>query len=58
MPRLPFIAAAAFTLRSPPSVTELVQAEKLPLSKLSAKMRSAPEPGVGVRVGVRVGEGV
>ena len=54
MPLLPINAAAPLTLRSPPSVVFDDQAEKLPDSKLSAKIRS-DEAGVEVRVAVGPG---
>src|ERR1700752_693264 len=56
MPRVPTSAAAALTLRSPASLELDVQAEKLPDSNPSAKIRSDPL-GVFVAVLVRVGEG-
>src|SRR6185503_20749360 len=55
MPWLPVSAAEALTLRSPRSMVLEVQAEKLPDSKLSAKIRSDP---LGVLVGVDAFVGV
>src|SRR4030095_7883215 len=56
MPREPTSAAAAVTLKSPEPVLADDQAEKLPLSKPSAKIRSeALGVFVGVLVGVREG---
>ena len=58
MPWLPISAAVVLTLRSPWSVLLDDQAERLPDSKLSAKIRSDPFDvlvGVGVRVAVGVG---
>lgn len=52
-PLAPTRAAAAVTLRSPPSVVLADQADRLPDSKLSLKRRSGR--GVGVKVGVNVG---
>src|SRR5688572_30342190 len=57
MPWLPTSAAAPVTLRSPRSIVLDDQAEKLPDSKPSAKIRSE-ENGVGVRVGEGPGPGV
>ena len=53
---MPISAAAGLTLRSPASVVLDDQAERLPDSRPSAKIRSATVVGlgVGVRVGVRV----
>ena len=57
-PWLPTSAAAALTLRSPTSVALNVQADKLPDSKPSAKIRSGTVlVAVGVRVNVGVDEG-
>src|SRR6266545_1346457 len=53
-PRLPTSAAAGLTLRSPALVLLDDQADRLPDSKPSAKIRSA-EFGVGVFVAVGVG---
>ena len=51
MPFEPVNAAAGLTLRSPLSVLLADQAEKLPLSKPSAKITSeAEEVGEGVKV--------
>ena len=52
-PWLPVNAAAALTLRSPKSTVLDVHANKLPDSKLSAKIKS-DEPGVLVIVGIIV----
>src|SRR5687767_16033333 len=57
MPRLPTSAAALVTLRSPRSIMLEDQAEKLPDSKPSAKIKSEGD-GVGVRVGEGPGAGV
>src|SRR6266545_6034498 len=60
-PLLPTKAAPALTLRSPPSMTLEVQAERLPDSKPSAKIRSVTcgvLVGVGEGPGVNVGVGV
>src|SRR5687768_6068144 len=53
MPYVPFIAADVLTLRSPESVVLDVQAERLPDSNPSAKIKS--DPGVGEGVCVAVG---
>jgi hypothetical protein len=53
MPWAPTSAAAVFTLKLPPSVLADDQAERLPVSKPSAKIRSGN--GVFVTVGVNVG---
>ncbi len=53
MPQLPANAAEALTLRSPESVVLDVQAERLPDSNPSAKIKS--EDGVGVAEAVAVG---
>src|SRR6185503_661735 len=51
----PVNAAAALTLRSLPSVESDVQVEKLPASKLSAKIWSEEIGGtIGVRVAVAI----
>ena len=50
-------AAAVLALRSPLSVLLDVQAERPPLSKPSAKIRSEDEVGVGVKVFVFVAVG-
>ena len=55
-PLLPTSAADGLTLKLPPPVLAEVQAEKLPLSKPSAKIRSG-KADVGVCVGVFVGVG-
>lgn len=52
-PLAPTRAAAVVTLKSPPSVVLADQADRLPVSKPSAKIRSGS--GVGVKVGVAVG---
>ena len=59
-PLVPTSAAAELTLKSPRSVVLLVQADKLPDSKPSAKIRSAGSVGVfvGVAVSVNVEDGV
>ena len=57
-PWLPTSAADALTLRSPPSVTEVDQAEREPDSKPSAKITSAKVVAVGVLVRVEVVVGV
>ena len=57
MPWLPTRAAALLTLRSPRSMLLDVQADRLPASKPSAKIRS-DEPGVFVAVDVAVLVGV
>src|SRR6185503_4472565 len=57
-PWLPTSAAAGVTLRSPRSLALVVQADRLPDSKPSAKMRSGSAlvaVGVGVNVGVDEG---
>ena len=57
-PWLPANAAAALTLRSPTSVALNVQADKLPDSNPSVKIRSGTVlVAVGVRVNVGVDEG-
>jgi len=57
---VPWNAAAALRLRSPPSVALDDQSAKAAVSKLLAKIRSVTAMGVvlvvGVQVGVRVGE--
>src|SRR4026209_823096 len=53
-PWLPTSAAAGLTLRSPRSLALVVQADKVPDSKPSAKIRSGSAL-VAVRVGVNVG---
>ena len=53
---MPTRAAVLLTLRLPLSVAEEDQAERLPDSKLSAKMES--DNGVPVGVGVKVAAGV
>ena len=67
IPHWPESAALVTTLSRPPLVTEVGHAEKLPDSKLSAKIKSvtdvavgtgmlvAVEVAVGAWVGVRVG---
>ena len=59
---LPISFAAALTLRSPLSAVEDDQAERLPDSKLSAKIGSGigvlVAVGVDVNVGVKLGVGV
>lgn len=54
-PKLPSSAASGLTLNLPPLFEFALQAEKLPLSKPSLKMRSAAED---VEVAVNVGDGV
>src|SRR6185503_666163 len=57
-PWLPTSAAAGLTLRSPASIAVVVQADKLPDSNPSAKIRSGSAlvaVGVGVNVGVDEG---
>src|SRR5215217_2696966 len=55
IPCVPTSAAALLTLRSPPSVTEVDQIDRLPDSKLSAKIKSGSGVFVGVDVNVAVG---
>src|SRR3990172_6450789 len=59
-PKMPDNAAADITLKSPPSVTVDVQADKSPDSKSSLKITSGGNVavGVGVWVGVCVAVGV
>src|SRR6185503_14948829 len=57
-PWLPTSAAAGLTLRSPASIAVVVQADRLPDSNPSAKIRSGSAlvaVGVGVNVGVDEG---
>src|SRR6266508_2530370 len=56
-PFLPDKAAAAFTLRSPPSVALDDQADRLPDSKSSAKIRSDEFTG-GIGIDVEVDPGI
>ena len=55
MPWDPTRAAEELTLRSPPSTIVELQADKLPLSNPSAKIRSPPGVTLGVNVWVDVG---